>query len=141
MNYKISQAENPATEELQILWDGLTRHAAPQLGDDANTPLTFFLRDADGVIVGGVHGNYSKVGWLYISTLWVSDDVRKEGYGTKLMQQMEEAAMAAGCTNVYLDTFSFQAPEFYKKLGYTVFGVLEDFPVGHSRIFLHKHLI
>jgi len=70
----------------------------------------------------------------------VSDRVRGSSYGTRLMEHIEREAIARGCTDAYLDTFSFQAPEFYKRLGYEVFGELEDFPVGHSRIFLRKRL-
>ncbi|MCA9926334.1 MAG: GNAT family N-acetyltransferase [Anaerolineales bacterium] len=139
--YKIIFDENPAAEALQILGDGIEQFTQLKIGNGRNTPLTFFLRDEKGGIVGGVHGNYGKFGWLYISTLWVSEPVRGRGYGVQLMNHIERAAIEAGCIHAYLDTFSFQAPAFYKKLGYTVFGELEDFPVGHSRCFLRKRLI
>jgi len=141
MKYEITFEENPADEKLQILSEGIDQYTQSKIGGNGNIQLTFFLRDKEGLIVGGVHGNYSKFGWLYISTLWVSERVRGSDYGTQLMKHIEGEAIKAGCINAYLDTFSFQAPEFYKKLGYTVFGELEDFPVGHSRCFLRKRLI
>ena len=140
MNYEISFAENPLAEELQILSDGIDQFTQAKMGLPGNTQLTFFLRDDTGTLVGGVHGNYGG-SWLYISTLWVSDQVRDQGYGSQLMQQIEEAAIKGGCANVYLDTFSYQAPDFYKKLGYILFGELEDFPVGYSRCFFRKRLV
>lgn len=141
MKYEITFEENPADEEIQILGEGIEQYTESKFGSRGNKPLTFFLRDDVGSIVGGVHGNYGEWGWLYISTLWVSERVRGSGYGTLLMQHIEGAAIKDGCTNAYLDTFSFQAPEFYQKLGYTIFAELEDFPAGHSRCFLRKRLI
>lgn len=138
--YKIAFEENPLSEELAILGNGITQYDQTKLNVRDNKSQTFFLRDENGLVVGGVHGNYGG-DWLYISTLWVSNHVRESGYGTQLMLLIEEAAFKAGCTHAYLDTFSYQAPEFYKKLGYTIFGELEDFPVGHSRIFLRKGLV
>jgi len=52
----------------------------------------------------------------------------------------EDEARHRGAKNAYLDTFSFQAPDFYKKHGYRVFGELQDFPPGHQRHFLTKRL-
>ena len=56
------------------------------------------------------------------------------------MEMIEAEAARHGSINVYLNTFTFEAPEFYKKLGYTVFAELKDFPPGHSRLFLRKTL-
>ena len=52
----------------------------------------------------------------------------------------EQEALARGCRGVYLDTFSFQAPGFYRKQGYTEFGELEGIPPGHSHYFFRKLL-
>ena len=52
----------------------------------------------------------------------------------------EAEARKRGIRNVYLDTFSFQAPGFYKKLGYREFGKLKDFPPGHTRHWMTKAL-
>jgi GNAT superfamily N-acetyltransferase len=140
MAFEITQEVNPAPEQIQILSDGLVKYNQSKVGATVHRPLAFFLRDDKGSIIGGVHGNYSEGGWLYISALWVSDQARSNGYGSRLMESAEREAITHGCTNAYLDTFSFQAPEFYKKLGYVVFGELEDFPPGHKRIFLRKKL-
>lgn len=141
MDYEITFAEDAADEELQILSEGLMAYNRSQVGGRQKEPLTFFLRDAEGRVVGGVHGNYSSTsGWLYVSMLWVSEGVRGGGHGSRLLRRIEREAIERGCANSYLDTFSFQAPGFYKKLGYVVFGELEDFPRGHSRIFLRKKL-
>jgi hypothetical protein len=48
--------------------------------------------------------------------------------------------MRRGCHHALLDTFDFQAREFYEKLGYAVFGSLDDFPRAHVRLFMKKAL-
>ena len=141
MGYEISFEESASEEELQVLSDGLMEYNRSRVGGRPKEPLTFFLRDGEGRIVGGVHGNYSSSsGWLYVAALWVSEGARGGGHGWRLMERVEREAAERGCANSYLDTFSFQAPGFYRKLGYVVFGELEDFPEGHSRIFLRKRL-
>jgi ribosomal protein S18 acetylase RimI-like enzyme len=70
----------------------------------------------------------------------VADEFRGKGYGSKVMQAAEKEARRRGVKNVYLDSFSFQAPGFYKKLGYREFGKLKNFPAGHSRSWLTKAL-
>jgi GNAT superfamily N-acetyltransferase len=141
MDYEITFEENAAEEEIEILGTGLMEYNRSKVGGRPKEPLTFFLRDGEGRIVGGVHGNYSdSSGWLYVSLLWVSEAARGGGHGSRLLQSIEREAIKRGCADAYLDTFSFQAPEFYKRLGYVVFGELEDFPKGHSRIFLRKRL-
>lgn len=141
MAYSIIFEENPSNEKLRVLGEGIDRYTESKFSDRISRNIAFFLQDASGVIVGGVYGKYGSFGWLYISALWVSETVREYGHGTRLMNNIEQEALKNGCVNAYLDTFSFQAPEFYKKLGYTVFGELEDFPAGHSRIFMRKRLV
>jgi phosphoribosylanthranilate isomerase len=138
---QIGLAENPTAAEIKILSAGLSEFTRSQIGGGKHTNLTFFLRDGAGEIVGGVHGNYTDSGWLYVDSLWVSEVFRGGGYGTRLMNEIERAAIENGCRNAYLSTFSFQAPKFYQKLGYSVFGELEDFPAEHRRLFMRKKLI
>jgi ribosomal protein S18 acetylase RimI-like enzyme len=72
--------------------------------------------------------------------LYVPDLLRGQGFGSRLLRQAEEEASRRGCTGAWLDTFSFQAPDFYRRRGYTVFGAIEDYPPGHRRYFLRKSL-
>lgn len=77
---------------------------------------------------------------MFIQHLWIAEDLRGGGLGALLLGRAEAAARERGCRAVWLDTFSFQAPGFYKKLGYLQFGQLDDFPPGHTRHFLWKPL-
>lgn len=101
--------------------------------------LSVFARSVEGEITGGLTG---KTCWNYleISYLWVSSSHREAGIGTKLMIAAEAEASARGCPNVVLDTFSFQALGFYKRLGYEEFGRLEGYSGKHARHYLYKKL-
>lgn len=101
--------------------------------------LNIFIKSDDGTIVGGLLGA-SWWGWLYISVVWVHDDLQGQGFGSQLMQMAEEEARKRNCRSVVLDTHDFQAYPFYQKLGYEIFGELEDFPPGHFRYYLRKRL-
>jgi GNAT superfamily N-acetyltransferase len=101
-------------------------------------PLTLVVRDADGRVVGGLLGK-TEWGWLYVATLAIRAEYRGRGCGTRLLARAEEEAVARGCHDVYLDTFSFQARPFYEKRGYELFGVLENF-TEHTKYFLRKRL-
>ena len=140
MNYEITFDENASEDDLRIVADGLEATTQALFPDKSRTYVAFFLRDDAGRIVGGVNGNYGTFGWLYVNALWVHDGVRGRGFGRELMNKIEGEAIRHGCRNAFLNTMSFQAPEFYKKLGYTIFGELKDFPGEHSRIFLRKKL-
>lgn len=98
--------------------------------------LTAFSR-SDGIIVGGLIG-YTHWNWLFVQQLWVAEDHRQRGIGSGLMAAAESEALARGCIHVHCDTFDFQALPFYQKLGYQTFGILADYPVGHTRYFLSK---
>ena len=78
--------------------------------------------------------------WLHIDLMWIREDLRGCGYGGSLLMAAEDEARRRGAKNAYLDTFSFQAPDFYKRSGYRVFGELRDFPAGYQRYFLTKRL-
>jgi GNAT superfamily N-acetyltransferase len=101
--------------------------------------LAIFLRDSSGQTIAGLYA-YTWGGCLDIKLLWVSEGIRGRGLGAKLMDAAEQEAVARGCHVAMLDTHSFQAPEFYKKLGYDEIGVLDGYPLRHKKYFLKKTL-
>lgn len=94
-------------------------------------------RDANGSLIGGLKGR-STYDWLFIDWLWVSSEARGQGVGAKLMKKAEDAALERQCVGAYVSTFSFQAPDFYRRIGYEDFGRIEGFPVGYACIWLKK---
>jgi GNAT superfamily N-acetyltransferase len=136
----ITVEENPELKDIQaVIGNILDYNNNSQKQKDIAYPLAVFIRDATGEIVGGLVGK-THWGWLFISHLWVLDALRGQGYGRQLMLKAEQTAKERGCDRSYLDTFSFQALGFYERLGYGIFGVLEDFPPGHKRYFLQKQI-
>jgi GNAT superfamily N-acetyltransferase len=134
--YQVEYLDKP---EWGIIGGGITEFNRQQAGDDGGRNLCFVLRASDQEIVGGVIGA-TYWDWLSIDLMWVRDELRGRGYGRRLLELAEDEARQRGARYAYLDTFSFQAPEFYKRHGYRVFGELEDFPAGHRRYFLTKQL-
>jgi GNAT superfamily N-acetyltransferase len=122
----------------RVLLRELRAFNAAKAGKDNFKPLTITVRDK-GRVVGGVSAE-TWFGWMFVNLLWLDEKHRRGGTGRALMAKVEAEARARGVTNVYLDTFSFQAPGFYKKLGYREFGRLDEYPAGHSRHWLTKAL-
>ncbi|MGP4064184.1 GNAT family N-acetyltransferase [Oceanobacillus sp. M65] len=128
--------------ETDFIRKRLIEYNMEKLPDELKTPnenISFVIKDDKGEIVGGITG---EMFWhhLHIDILWVDENFRENGYGSKLVKKLEDFAIEKGSRFIYLDTFSFQAPEFYKKNGYEVFGMLEDHPKGFNQYFLHKKL-
>lgn len=108
-------------------------------GDPGLQALAVLLADEDGEFVGGLWGK-TVYDWLFVEWLAVPEGHRGKSYGTALMRRAEAIAQERRCVGVWLDTFEFQARGFYEKLGYEVFGTLDDHPIGQKRFFLRKRL-
>jgi ribosomal protein S18 acetylase RimI-like enzyme len=130
---------SPRAEDVQLLLDGLNGHAIARAGTPPPEPLAIFLYDEAERIVGGLQAQVWD-GVLEIRLIWVHEDFRGEGYGKRLMETAEAEGIARGCELATLRTFSYQAPEFYKKLGYEEYAVVEDWPRGHSKHAFRKRL-
>ena len=104
------------------------------------TPLEFVAKDKNGAEIGGVLGGIGYWNGLEIKVLWVKEKYRKRGIGTQILRHTEEIAKEKGAEMSMLDTFDFQAEEFYLKNGYEPIGEIKDFPKGHRRIYFSKRL-
>jgi GNAT superfamily N-acetyltransferase len=137
--YTMTVEEHPTQEDIETVRWGLSNYNRQHTGDDSFTPLNLFVRDAAGAVAGGLLGG-TYWSWLYVDTLWLSEPLRRHGWGSQLLRRAEQIAVERGCIGVHLDTTSFQARGFYEKQGYSVWGILDDLPPGHQRIFLRKRL-
>ena len=137
--YALVIDDAPRPEDVEALADGLTAHALPHTGVRGFKALAAWLRDDRGTLIGGAYG-YVNWNWLFINLVWLRDDARGHGHGRRVILALEAAARERGCTHAHLDTFSFQAREFYEQLGYEVFSALDDYPPGHQRFFMKKVL-
>jgi len=111
--------------------------AATGIGDAA--PLHAEVRDEAGAIVGAVSG-HTWGGCCKIAMLWVHEDRRRLGIGRTLMTAAEAEAVRRGCGLVTLSTHTFQAPEFYARLGYEPVATIADYPKGYAKIYFLKRL-
>lgn len=137
--YDIISVDKPDDSVWDVVGGGIHNYNEQQAGANQRKPLCLVLRAPDQKIAGGLIGA-TYWNWLYIELLFVKEELRGRGYGHRLLEHAEQEARKRGAKNVYLDTFSFQAPDFYKQHGYQIFGELKDFPEGHQRYFFTKQL-
>ena len=129
----------PNENEIKYIREALRQFNDISVGDDAHKPLNVVEYDDAGNIIAGIVGG-TYWGWLYVDVLWVHEEHRKKGIGSRLLRKAEREAVCRGCHHVHLDTMSWQAPDFYKKHGYEVIGILPDIPSGNQKYLLIKPL-
>lgn len=126
-------------EIARFIGEGLNRYNYEAGGPHNDQDLWIVARDESDAVIGGLKGS-SEYRWLFVEWLWIAAEARKRGLGVQLLGRAEEVARQRGCIGVHLDSYSFQAPEFYKRLGYEEFGRIDDYPPGQSRVWLKKRL-
>ncbi len=136
---RIETTDAPSEADRGVILDGLRAHNLAKAGMTSR-PIAVLVRDDDGQAVGGLTGQTGG-GWLFIEYFWIPEGMRGGGMGARIIAQAEQEAVARGCVCAWLDTFSFQAPGFYERQGYSAFGVLEEFPAGEWRHFMRKRLV
>ncbi|MEM7734809.1 MAG: GNAT family N-acetyltransferase [Deinococcota bacterium] len=119
--------------------NGLETYNFSKVGGWTCDHLAIIAEDNKEKIIGGLYG-VIQWDWLEIELAWVDETYRSKGLGSKLVSEAEAAAVSKGVQNVHLRTGSWQAVDFYKKLGYAVFGQLEDYPKGFTTYFMRKSL-
>ena len=123
----------------QVVSDHLDAYNVAITGFPEYSPVNLFLRDAGDEVMGGLLAAVWG-GVLFIRILWVSEALRGRGFGRRLMEMAERRAVERSCRHIFVDTFSFQAPGFYEKLGYQIYAKAEDWPLGHAHHFFRKDL-
>ncbi|MES2817905.1 MAG: GNAT family N-acetyltransferase [Pseudomonadota bacterium] len=140
MSTRIDMAVNPGDDERAAILRPLRVYNLAQAGDPKPETLALLVRDEhSNDIMGGLYGEIF-YRWLFIELLAVPEHTRGQGTGSRLMAMAEDVAREKGCVGIWLDTFSFQAPAFYHKHGFSEFAQLDDFPPGHKRFFFKKRL-
>ncbi|MGD9675149.1 MAG: GNAT family N-acetyltransferase [Candidatus Bipolaricaulia bacterium] len=133
---EISKASNSETTTIGGNLEAFNRAA---VGEIAYSPVWLAARDETGAVVGGFMGTVY-LGWFAVDVLWVAEAHRRHGIGAALLDAAEAEAARLGAKAAYLDTFEWQARDFYAARGYDEFGRLEDFPEGRWRAFMRKKL-
>lgn len=120
-------------------YEDVPEHYLPDGRANDDKDFDIIVRDADGQVQGGLIGS---IIWktFYINFLWLNTDLRGQGMGTELMQRAETKAIAEGCNYLWVKSYSFEAPDFYKKHGFRVICEHTDFPPDHTLYTLRKDL-
>ena len=129
----------PKPADVSFLEEQIYQHTVQATGITDGRYLAVFLREGDDALAGGAFG-WTFGGTCYVRFLFVPAALRGGGYGTRVMRAVEEEAVARGCTQIFLETHDFQAPDFYRKLGFTVLNSVPDYPRGHERLTMLKRL-
>jgi GNAT superfamily N-acetyltransferase len=135
----ISDDDYPELEAVAAIQRGLHQYNQEMGGPYDREPITVLARDEEEVVRGGLLG-LTYWNWLFIDWLWLAPTMRGRGLGTELLSRAEAIARARRCTDAYTDTFSFQAPHFWERNGWTEAGRLDGMPPGHARIWYRKKL-
>ena len=140
LEYTITLTDSPDPADVDVVKQGLDAHDASQGAVVDWVPLALFARDSDGVIIAGLTAS-TYWEYLYVGRLWTDQRFRNMGIGSRLLADAEQEARRRGCHAMHLMTGSFNALPFYQKRGYTIFGVLNDMPTGHTQYFMTKSLV
>ncbi len=148
MGWHIDTASDAGREE--AVETGLVEHnlAASEAirrrfepGNLQSRPVSAYAQDEAGNLLAGCVGRTEDVWlWLTIDTMWVRPDRRGEGLGAAVLDAVEEQARERGCRWAKLNTWEFQAPEFYSRRGYVEYGRETDYPPGHVNHLMRKDL-
>jgi ribosomal protein S18 acetylase RimI-like enzyme len=134
------QAGNLTSEEQEVVTAGFVRHSnnlsAPLFEKEPLTWMAYSGQKLIGVLTADLLWD-----WMYIDELWVDESHRGRGLGKSLMKHAEDYANSRLLVGLWLWTQSWQAVDFYKRIGYQEFVRFEDFPRGHCRIGLRKQLM
>jgi GNAT superfamily N-acetyltransferase len=129
----------PEAGDVAIIAQGLGAYNVEQSGIRDYKPLAVLVKDATGKTVGGISGR-SSLGLLFLDLVYLPKAMRGGGLGSRLLGMAEEEGRERGCKAAVLYTISFQAPDFYRRHGWRVFGEIPCDPPGTSRIFMTKEL-
>ncbi|AVQ44754.1 GNAT family N-acetyltransferase [Clostridium sporogenes] len=135
--------ESNSQEEADLVVDRLVKYNLSKVPGKQEVPLLWINRvieDTNGEIIAGILSNMYCWNCIYIDALWVKEEYRKDGLGTKLLKELEKIAKEKDCHLIHLDTFDFQAKDFYIRHGYEIFGVLDQCPENHKRYFMKKNI-
>ncbi len=136
---RFSITESPDPRDVKFLEDRIDAFNLSTTGITDVRLLAIFLRGVDHEIVAGLHG-WTWGGCCEVKTLWIHESMRGRGLGTRLMRSAEAEARRRGATQMVLSTHSFQAPDFYRRLGFEIIARVEEYPRGHQSIALRKPL-
>lgn len=126
---------NPAASDDKVIRDGIVNFNDHIIKEKASH-FSIFAKNDTQIIGGALIWEHSDA--LYIDVLWCNEKNRKQGVGTKIMTMIDGVAKNKGLPKIFVDTYAFQAQDFYKKHGFYCIGIVSEYMLGHDRIFMRK---
>jgi GNAT superfamily N-acetyltransferase len=140
MEPRLVLTDAPTVSDVDVIGAGLNAFNDSVVGYADRSDLAVLIQDpATGATLGGISGR-TFLGLLFIDLVYLPASMRGQDIGSRMMAMAEEEGRRRGCKAGVLYTISFQAPEFYRKLGWQVLGEIACDPPGTSRVFLTKRL-
>lgn len=136
---EISKIRRGTADEANYVRNKLIEFNSKQVPNGVYEEVNLCVKDRGERIIAGLNSVICW-NWMEIDILWVDDEHRRSGHGKRLLEEAEEIARSKQCTFIKLNTFSFQAPEFYKKYGYKEMAVIENAPLGSKHYYFIKEL-
>ncbi len=136
MTFEITDTVTEADK--QQIYAGLLEYNLSKLEDKNPKELGIYYKVDEKIkagLTGRTHGK-----WLEIEYLWVSEELRENGIGSGLLNAAEKEAGKRGCQYSFVNTFHFQAPDFYLRYGYREVFTLENYPLTGKRYYYMKTL-
>ncbi|PIY71835.1 GNAT family N-acetyltransferase [Candidatus Roizmanbacteria bacterium CG_4_10_14_0_8_um_filter_33_9] len=141
-NFKLeTKNSEPSVEDKKVVVEGMIAYHVSKghIRKEKDEHFSIIIKDQKNKTLGAIVASF-RWGAMHIETLWIDKTMRNKGWGTKLMNLVEQEASKRNCHLMYTDTYSWQAPRFYEKLGYVLYGKLDDFPKGCSLSYYAKKL-
>ena len=136
MHVRLGNKESLKAQEIGDLIRAYNRSKREEAESE---PLNLYVEDEKGNLLAGLvaetFGN-----WLEIEYLFVKEESRGQGIGSKLLQQAESEAKHRNCRFAFVNTYQFQAPDFYQRHGYKEVFALKDYPYTGQRFYYQKDL-
>ena len=134
---KFELKHTPDAEEQKVIRDGIVTFNQAII-NDKHTSFNICVKDKETIIAGAII--YQHKDALYLDVLWCSENYRNKGIGSKLIAMVDAEAKSKSISKLFVDTYAFQAQEFYKKHGFKVIGTVPEYLLGHDRIFMRKDI-
>jgi len=141
MAIKVEILPQPSEADREIILELLSSYNEKVGGPAHYEPFAIRLVDsATGAAVGGLWARIYYA-WLFVDLIYVPEEARGRDIGSRLVSEAESFARRKNCIGVWLMTYRFQAPGFYRKLGYRAFATLNHDPSGRKLFFFRKTLM
>lgn len=136
MHFRLENRESKKTQELGNL---IRAYNQSKREPSKSEPLNIYVEDQQGNLIAGMvaetFGN-----WLEIEYLYVQENLRGQGIGSNILNRAEKEARERKCKYSFVNTYQFQAPDFYKKHGYEEVFALKEYPYTGERYYYTKAL-